>query len=307
MTWMTLLIFTLTAIPAQQYAGDPLRIGTGARALGMGSAFVAVSDAAPSLYWNTAGLTQVQRTELHAQHAERYGGSVNHDNIVLATPTTVGVFAIGLERVGVSGITLSTLEDPASPVGPGNRPLPGSTTSTADYTVSAGYGRVIRDNLSVGAALKLVWRNLSSGNGTGYGIDLGLQYTPAARWRLGLVLRDATRTRITFDSGARDDITPTVNIGAAYTHPLPRMSGSLLLATAILLNEDVSAVEDGQRLRAGLEYRHQSGVSGRLGMEGNHFTAGAGIEPADRIRVDLAFLQNGELDNTYRLSASLYF
>ena len=45
-------------------AGAFLRYGIGARAMGMGGAFVAVSDDASGLYWNPAGLVGAQRLEI---------------------------------------------------------------------------------------------------------------------------------------------------------------------------------------------------------------------------------------------------
>jgi hypothetical protein len=302
---MTLLLFGHTS--PQEYAGDAFRLGAGARSLGMGSAFIPVSDEATALYWNAAGLVQLDSPELQAQHAERFGGSVNHDLIVFGTPSSVGTFAVGLVRVAVDGITLSRLEDPSLPLSPGNRPVSSGEVGTSDYTLSLGYGRYLRENLSVGATVKLIWRNLEAGNGTGYGMDLSLLYAPREEWRIGFVLRDATRTSLTFDSGAKDTISPSGYLGVAHMSDISALHGRIIISSSLALNENSSAADSAQRLRMGAEYRHHKGLAGRLGLEGNHFTAGAGIEPTERIRVDVAFLENGDLDNTYRISATLSF
>src|SRR3972149_673532 len=42
----------------------PLPVGSGARALGMGGAFIAVADDATASSWNPGGLTQLERPEL---------------------------------------------------------------------------------------------------------------------------------------------------------------------------------------------------------------------------------------------------
>ena len=39
--------------------------GVGVRAMGMGGAFVGVSDASTAAYWNPAGLAQIDRREVH--------------------------------------------------------------------------------------------------------------------------------------------------------------------------------------------------------------------------------------------------
>ena len=162
---LVLLICMLSSgLSAQEYAGDPIRIGVGARALGMGSAYVAVSDDATSLYWNNAGLARVDRTEAHAQHSERFGGTVNLDNLAIASPTQYGTFGLGLTRIGVDGITLTGLEDPSAPVGPGNRPTVVGSTSTSEYLAQIGFARTLRPDLSVGGSLKFIWRNLEAGD-----------------------------------------------------------------------------------------------------------------------------------------------
>jgi hypothetical protein len=45
--------------------GSDLIMGIGARAIGMGGAFVAVSDDATAIFWNPAGLTRLPGSQLH--------------------------------------------------------------------------------------------------------------------------------------------------------------------------------------------------------------------------------------------------
>ena len=124
---------------------------------------------------------------------------------------------------------------------------------------------------------------------------------------MGVAIRDLNETPITFDSGEKDRVSRALSLGVAFSPEDTYMSGRIVIAASALLGGSISSAEEGQRVRAGLEYRHRKGISGRLGLEGDHFTAGAGIEPMDRIRVDVAFLEHGELDNTYRISASVVF
>ena len=58
-----LFLIALLALPlacasarADKYAGEFLKLGVGARALGMGGAFVGLADDASAGYWNPAGL-----------------------------------------------------------------------------------------------------------------------------------------------------------------------------------------------------------------------------------------------------------
>ena len=43
-----------------------LEIGPGARSIGMGSAYVSVADDASSIYWNPAGIVNVNKTEIQS-------------------------------------------------------------------------------------------------------------------------------------------------------------------------------------------------------------------------------------------------
>jgi len=66
-------------------------------------------------------------------------------------------------------------------------------------------------------------------------------------------------------------------------------------------------VEDAEGVHMGAEFVYKERVAFRLGAEGIHFTAGTGVRVRDRFGLDLAFLENGQLDNSYRISASAYF
>ncbi len=290
-----------------RYGGDPMLLGAGARPLGMGSAFVAISDDATAVYWNPAGLARLSRRETQFQHAEQFGGTVNHDVFTLAGPSPVGGFGMGLLRLGVDGVKLTALEDPSRPLGPDNRPLVSRVVGTSDYTLILAYGRKVRTNLSIGAGLKLIWRRLSVGSGSGYGIDLGALYTPRPELSAGLVLRNLTRTRISFDSGAADRIPPSLLLGVAYTRMVPAIRGRITWSISLHIGEEKSGLEDAEGIHTGAEYLFRKVLAFRIGAEGDHFTAGAGIRLYERFGFDLAFLEHGQLDNTYRISASFYF
>ena len=92
--------------------------GVGARAIGMGGAFIALSDDSTALYWNPAGLSQIKRMEFFAglshekleTETKYFAGSdstfasntrLNSISIVLPVPVYRGglAFAIGVNRV----------------------------------------------------------------------------------------------------------------------------------------------------------------------------------------------------------------
>ena len=311
-TTVVMLLLSLSAAgkpgaqPGSRYAGDPLLLGAGARPLGMGSAFVAISDDATAIYWNPAGLSRLSSAEAHAQHAEQFGGTVNHDVFTLAGPSRVGGIGIGLLRLGVDGIKLTASEDPSRPTAPDNRPLVLDEVGTTDYSLHLAYGKALRPNLSVGVSIKLIWRHLHVGSGSGYGIDLGLLYAPRQGVSLGLAVRNLTRTRIAFDSGETDRIPPSLLFGLAYTKAFTGIKSQITWSTSFHLGEEKSETEGLQGFQAGAEYRYRRRLTFRMGSENGQFTAGAGVR-FHRLGLDLAFLDHGQLNNAYRVSAFIRF
>ncbi|MBI4062852.1 MAG: UPF0164 family protein, partial [Elusimicrobia bacterium] len=47
-----------------------LKIGVGARPIGLGSAYTAMANDATAIYWNPAGLGAIKKRELSAMHGE---------------------------------------------------------------------------------------------------------------------------------------------------------------------------------------------------------------------------------------------
>ena len=304
-TW---LIFALTSAAHAQtghYAGDPLLLGAGARALGMGSAYVALSLDATAVYWNPAGLAHASpNREIHLQHAEQFGGSVNHDVFAARVPIFKGGMGVGIVRAGVDQISLTTLEDPNLPIGPGNRPVITDEIGTTDYVFRIAYGRRITDKLHLGAGVKLIRRDLGVGIGTGIGLDFGALYLPSSTIRIGATLRDLTQTRIAFPDGVTDSISPSLLIGSAFQRAIP--GGELTISASTRLNDQKPTRETARSIQLGVEYRLRQRVSFRLGRRDGHFTAGTGLQ-LRRFGIDLALLEHDQLDNTYRISATLFF
>ena len=287
-----------------RYAGDALLLGAGARALGMGGAYVALSSDATAVSWNPAGLAHLTRKEIHVQHAEQFGGSINHDVFAVSNPISKGGIGLGIVRMGVDDITLTTLEDPSRPIGPDNRPLITNTVATTDYVLRIGYGRQFSPKLRLGTSLKIIRRNLGAGTGNGFGLDFGLLYLPTPTLRVAATIYDLTKTRISFPNAVTDRISPTLLIGTATQHTVP--GGQFIASFSTRLNDQKSSLEETNSLQLGIEYLLQQRVAFRLGYREGHFTAGTGLM-LNRFGIDLAFLEHDQLDSTYRISATLFF
>ncbi len=197
------ILFSLAQVQAQFrpriYSNEFLNIGSGARALGMGSAAVASASDATAGYWNPAGLAYSKEyPSITAMHAEYFSGIGKYDYgaavfpLNSEKPSAVGISAI---RFGVDDIA-NTL-DLVQPDGSVNYDNI-TTFSSADYAVLLSYSRMLinEDNrtLSVGGNAKIIYRKVGTfANAIGFGFDAGVMYRHNSL-QLGAVVRDVTTT-----------------------------------------------------------------------------------------------------------------
>lgn len=285
---------------ASAYAGEFLALGAGARALALGSAYVAIADDATAGYWNPAGLTALDGRQLHLMHAERFSGLVSHDYVALARPG----LALSLVRVGVDDIQFTQLQDPGRPLGSDNRPIVSTTATSSDYALYLSAGHRFYERLSIGASLKAIYRTVGSFSAYGLGFDLGMRYRLIPGISVALNLRDITTTPLFWDTDKTDRIQPSALLGIAYTLPLAGGKATVLLASRA--GGDAADVSGDRPLNAGLEYWYRH-FAVRVGFEERRQAFGIGLRPHKRLSLDLAYLQHGELEATYQLSAGFRF
>ncbi len=88
-------------------AAQFLRSGVGARAIGMGGAFVAVADDVNAAYWNPAGLIQSARVSVGGAYESRFGGLERSQCVAgsLFSPTRgVGFIWVHLDMCSVYSV-----------------------------------------------------------------------------------------------------------------------------------------------------------------------------------------------------------
>jgi hypothetical protein len=130
-----------------------LRIGVGARAVGMGETFVAVANDPSAIYWNTAGLASLQRREFSVSHVE-WPADVSYEHLTFILPSRRFGGSIALQ-LGV----LSTDIDETTELQPFGT---GRTFSYSDVVAGVAFSRRWTDKLLVGAGVKWVREDLGS-------------------------------------------------------------------------------------------------------------------------------------------------
>lgn len=323
---VTLIIFGLILLSfsssyATKYAGEFLSLGVGAKALGMGGAFVGVADDVTASYWNPSGLCQLDWKQISLMHAETFGSLLNHDFIAFGLPfsarggqTTArlggsaygreknlssSTLAFSLLRLGGGGIKITGLVD-------SSRVILLREESHADYAFLFSYSHPIRSNLFWGANLKLIYRHMVDNSAFGLGADLSFMVKPYPFLTLGANLMDITPTLLFYDNGTTETITPTTKFGMAVKKEVKDFS--------FLFASDADVRYEGRKfatqywvgpiswdMHYGIEIVYRKNLAGRLGLDQGEFTAGAGFL-IRQFGLDIAFLSHDQLDNTYRIS-----
>lgn len=313
---------------AAKYGADFLAGGVGARALGMGGAYVAHTADVTAGYWNPAGLSRMAFPEFAYMHAERFDGIVAFDYGSAAFPinarSTVG---LSFFRSGVDDIpnTLNAWDRER------NAPKPNpedyvTRFSAADYAFFVSYARRLSGRLSAGLTGKVIRRSIGDfADAWGYSFDLGVQYR-TERFVFGANLQDlstmlqswsinpaafrtddvnpATGERFTFEElfsqqlpeGGTYVVLPVARLGSGVVLPL---GGDTRMAVGL----DVDLAFDGQQANAfnagdvsfhprlGTEVSYKDLVALRAGVSRVTRLEGEGLSLTPTVGAGLQFRQ----------------
>jgi hypothetical protein len=261
---LSLLVLLASPTAATKLAGEFMATGFGARALGMGGAFVSIADDASAVYWNPAGLSYLDHSQVLFMHSERFGDLVNYNTFSMARPlsrepgreTTGG---IGLIWLRVSDIALTShLNEPgvdfedtnANGVwDPGSeRRLwnPDRVRWESDNEIAGylSYSRRMNEKTAVGVNAKIIWKEIADITSLGFGFDAGLLYEVMPGWKAGLNIQDITTTPLYWDGwyftddepdnkrkvSTKETIYPTAKLGTSYHLPVAAIAGKLVFA-----------------------------------------------------------------------------
>ncbi len=315
---------------ATRYAGEFLRIGVGARALGMGSAFAGLADDGTAAFWNPAGLATLQNREVTFMHAEQFGSIVKYDFLSYTMPISPPgkpkqALAVSLIRLGVDDIPDTRgLELAWDANGNGKFDYPEDRlivdesrfvfNSDNDWALLFSYSRQLGNKFSLGGNLKVIRQWLGDSlRSTGFGLDLGALYVGKSGWSAGAKLTDATTTRILWNTGTNEYISPSLRVGGAKTHSFKNHRHTITAALDVQVgfaDEQLSSQANLGSMtfefHPGLEYWLERRVALRAGFEAQNFSAGAGFR-IKKFGVDYAYLDHQDLDSSHRISALFAF
>ena len=243
---LTLIILSIptSAIPQSvaKYAGEFISTGVGARALGMGGAFVSVVDDVTAGYWNAAGLSEIRYQQAAAMHSERFAGIVTYDYAAYARPygndRTIGFSMIRLGVDGISNTTNALLDygtdgipgtdDPDGTEGngqldEGERLNEDAITKFGDseWAFYVSYGRQLTSRFSYGGSVKFIRKAFANHSANGLGFDVAFKYRFRDTIFIGANFQDVTTTLLAWDTGTKELIYPNRRSGISTQLELP--------------------------------------------------------------------------------------
>jgi len=315
--------FTLGEQRAGTSSGTFLKIGVGARATGLGEAFVAVANDPTAIYWNPAGLASIQRQEIAFSHID-WPADIHYEHVVAVLPVRRLGGSVGLQ-FGV----LSTAIDETSELQPFGT---GRTFVYSDVVAGISYARRWTDKLLVGVGGKYVREDLGQdvGNPTTSSVmfDIGsIYYLGLGSVRVATALSSfssemkpsGTYTSVGADgvAGTGDDEVrtydgfdaPTIfRYGVAF-EPFERASQRLTASV-----EANQPADNAQQVKAGLEWQWLGRLALRSGYnfsaDALKFSAGAGLSAqigGVRGQLDYAYTDGGFLGEVNRLTLQVRF
>ncbi|MBN2057847.1 MAG: PorV/PorQ family protein [Candidatus Saganbacteria bacterium] len=280
-----LLLIDLAWAGAGTAGGQFLLLGGGARAIAMGDAYVALAEGSSAVFWNPAGLSRTEFTQIGYMYNQWFV-DVKHQYLDLAYPTDNGVF----------GGSYSIL-DSGNIQGYDSTGAPTSTIKATDTGLAIAWGRRVNERFAWGIGAKNITENLENSSAVATALDAGLLYEFNPNLTFGLAVQNVG-TPLKFISE---------NTPLPQTYRLGLASVNRLLENKLSLAIDyVSSAGSTASLNYGLEYLLSGLVALRYGSAAGRMRAGVGISSGN-YGLDYAYVAHDDLGSAHQISFSYSF
>ncbi|MFH0947468.1 MAG: PorV/PorQ family protein [Elusimicrobiota bacterium] len=279
-----------------------LRIGVGARVVGMGEAYTAVSDEANAIYWNPGGLSQLHSEEVSFMRA-MWIETINYDHLVYILPIKLGdekhILGASIDYVSMSPIQKVGIkkDDLANP-DPDDSIT--ETYSPNDLALTLSWSKKFVNKICTGASIKFIQSKIERESAYAFGIDLGGLYILNDNISFGAVLKNIG-TPIKFREKSYN-LPMDIKLGVA----LRLLENKLITAVDIVMPADNNVY-----FNVGAEYKLLSkkeiSLCPRVGYKGTgNLSCGVGIIGYGVV-FDYAWMPFSGIGNTHRMSISFPF
>lgn len=305
-----------------------LEIGVGARAVGMGGAFVGIADDVSSLYWNSAGIADIPKNEVLFLHTD-WLLDLSYDYVGAVIPLgRAGTIGASITVMSMEEMEVRTIEFQEGT---------GEKFSATDFSAAVSYARHLTDRFSIGANVKYIEQRIWNMKATSVAIDVGTLFrTQIKGLRIGTNISNfgpsmqmTGKDVYEYHDIAPDKLGNNEKILAALKTdewPLPLTFQAGLAYDLFNSNfnrltiaaDAISPSDNTQAINAGFEYGLNNLVFVRGGLKSlfqqdseESFTVGGGLRyemfGSGEIYVDYSYADFGLLNYVQRLSFSLRF
>ncbi len=141
-----------------------LQIPVGARAIGMGGAFVAIADDITSFYWNPAGSSRLDKREVTFNHID-WIADITYDYAAVAVPLPqFGTLGLSFTSMNMDDMMVRTVENPDGT---------GEMFSSGSIAIGVHYSRNLTDRFSIGFSAKYISERIWDMTAQGFAVDFG--------------------------------------------------------------------------------------------------------------------------------------
>ena len=305
-----------------------LEIDVGSKAVGMGSAFVAVANDATALYWNPAGIARLSGNEMVFIHTE-WIANINYDFVGTVFPMgNLGVLGISIISLSTDEMKVRTVDKPEGT---------GELFSVGDLAVGIAYARNLTTRFSIGFNGKYIRQKIWHMSASGFAIDIGTLFTtPFAGMKIGMSISNfggkmqmlGKDTFVNFDlapdqEGSNDRIPANLKTDEFSLPLLFRVGLALEVfkfnSSRMIMAVDAAHPNDNtEYINVGVEYSSNDWLFLRTGyknlfiLDGEEgLTIGAGIKYAlgsnVSIKIDYSYQDFGRLNNAQSFSLALVY
>jgi len=268
------------------YAGAFQQLGLGARALGMGGAFVGVADDATAGFFNPAGLVQIRMRTFGAFYRKMtLDRRLSYITYCLPVRQEATI-SIGWINAGVKDVV-------------GRNENGEITEEIRNYenAIELFFGRKILNELSVGIRIGYVQFNLANINAYGVGFGFSAFGKPMQKLRLGAAVEnlgmkyswtsgDYWKKFDLLGSSSKEDFPINLRFGASY----------LLLKDRILISSEIDKNEkQKEKIHLGVEGWILEKLAARAGYDRGSLTLGVGLRQKMRstiLEFDYAYVSS---------------
>jgi len=254
-----------------------LKVGVGARQIGMGSAVTSLNGDVTNMFWNPAGVAlRDEKAQVSFTYNSWIGGLTQNAIAGSYNLEGIGTIGVGVMTFGMTGIPADR------DVYPGNSVLEAlqidqGTSSTYDYMdllAQVTFSRYMIDQLALGATIKLIHEKIDDQNSSAIAFDLGSVYNIGiVDWNIGARLSNLGSDMKFYDYAS--PIPLTFSMGTSMT---PIRIGQNAVTFAL----DAVKPQDGQQYYyTGMEYNYNNTVFIRGGWKVNYSYLGLAGDAID--------------------------